>query len=85
LEYGTNTSAVPQELLDNGAAIVLPPGQHRWYYNGPINAEIIQMKANIQDTNNWAGTTGPQGSGVGKQRTLSWIAATAAALMTWCM
>jgi hypothetical protein len=64
--YDMNTSAVPQELVDAGGVIVLPYHEDRWYYVGPQNLEINQLKAAIQDTtNNWEGFTQDNGNNSG--------------------
>ncbi|KAG7369396.1 hypothetical protein IV203_032139 [Nitzschia inconspicua] len=62
-DYGFNTSAVPQELVDANATIVLPH-EHRWQYIGPKLLEINELKAAIQDTEtNWEGTSVRNNSG----------------------
>jgi hypothetical protein len=63
-EYAFNESALPDELSIYNASIVLPH-EHRWYYNGPKFLETSELKAAIQDTNNWVGTSGASRSANG--------------------
>jgi hypothetical protein len=63
-DYGLNTSAVPQELVDAGVALVMTRHEDRWFYTGPNNLEINDLKAAIQDTtNNWQGFSADNGGG----------------------
>jgi hypothetical protein len=65
-DYGLNTSAVPQELVDAGVALVMTRHEDRWFYTGPNNLEINELKAAIQDTtNNWQGFSVDNGDGSG--------------------
>jgi len=52
--YGFNRSAVPPELEENNAVIVLPFAT-RWSYVGPKSLQTDELKAAIVDTQaNWA-------------------------------
>lgn len=59
--YGTNESALPDSLAENGTIVL--PHEYRWEYQSRgVTMDIDDLRADIRDTNNWRGSSPGSGA-----------------------
>jgi hypothetical protein len=52
-DYGHNSSALPESLV---ASSINLPHKYNYFYNGPRDARVNQLRRNILDPNEWRGS-----------------------------
>jgi hypothetical protein len=54
--YGTDSSALPLELIDKDGVVVALDHQDNYIYAGPTTGTAKELRASIQDPANWSGS-----------------------------